>query len=360
MKNDTISARNLGSLITIMILCATLFGGSTSIGQDSWLLVPIAFIGTLPLIFIYSRTLSLYPGFGLFDILPRLFGKVIGIVVIGLFSIYALFTGALALFNFSEHTVMIALENTPRLVIMAIILLVSLYLAFSGINNLGRWSFIICIVVMLNIIFTLALSFGTMDFSNIQPMFSHSLKDIASDSLSSGVIAFGETVLAMGIFSSFRKGDKPKNAFLFSVIIGSSLLLLVILRNILVLGSSMFQSADFPSYTATRIIHLGTFLEHVESLISFNLMLMGVTKITLCIHVASIGISKAVPKANNRILLSVSGVLIFIIAALSFHDIEEIAIFIPSYRLIALIFIVLMPAVIWIFAEIKKNTGKRI
>ena len=360
MENKTISARNMGSLIVIIALCATVLAGGGTAGNNAWISVVIAMFCAIPLVLIYSRILKLFPGEGIFEITKNLFGKIGGAVVAVLFSLYAVFVGSLVLYNFSEYTIMIALKSTPKAAIMIFILIVALYLAGSSIHNIGRWALIILIVVIFNQLFTLFLSLGYIDISNFKPVLDEGLKPVLSDALSFGVIAFGETALVMCMFISFRKGDKPKNAYLGGILFAAAILLFVVVRNILVLGEEMFKAADYPSYSATRVIHFGSFIEHIESLISFNMILIGVTKVAACIRSASMGVCSVIKKPDNKIVLIITGVLTFCIGFTVFKNIQEVFKIIEIYRYAALFFVVLIPLVVWITAEIKVRKENRV
>lgn len=353
MTDETISSRNTGSLVVLIILSSTILSGAATLGQDTWISILLGAAISAPLIWVYCRIVRLFPGMDIFTIIQSLFGKVISSIIIALMSWYALHLSALVLRSFTEYTVIIALQETPRIPIMIIILAGAIYLAKSGFNIIGRWSMIICVTVLANLLFTLLLSSRSIDLSNIQPVFDHSLKHIASDTLTVSTVVFRESIIILVLFGAFRKGDSPYKAYFSGLAIGALALTLVILRNLFVLGPALMINASFPSYMSVRTLYLGSFLERIESIISFNLILLGITKIALCLCAASMGAAKLFHiKDHIHIVMPVS-LLTLALCSILFESVTEMIRFVEASRFYALPFQVIIPLVIWIAAEIK-------
>ncbi|WP_188399619.1 endospore germination permease [Sporomusa sp. GT1] len=353
MQTESISARNISCLLILSILCGTVISGSTTVGQDFLIAVFFAGMLFLPLIYIYSRICSLFPGKNLYDIIQVLFGKKLSFMLILLMSCYALIVSALVLRNFVEFTVVIALQNTPRIPLMIVLAVVAAYLAQSGPRILGRWSLIICVLIIGNVVFTILLALDTISIANLQPMLNHSPQDIAANAFIFGSIAFGETVLAMTIFGSLKRGESPYKAYFAGIIGGIFVLIFILMRNLLILGPEMIQIVKFASYMAARIIHFGSFFERIESLISFNLILLGLTKIALCLTATSLGIAKLLKIENfTKLSLPVCH-LVLALCSLIFKNMFEMFDFAKIYGFLAVPFQLLIPLVIWLTAEIK-------
>lgn len=353
MQTESISARNISCLLILSILCGTVISGSTTVGQDFLIAVFFAGMLFLPLIYIYSRICSLFPGKNLYDIIQALFGKHLSLMLILLMSCYALIVSALVLRNFVEFTVVIALQNTPRIPIMIALAVVAAYLAQSGPRVLGRWSLIIFVLIISNVFFTILLALDTINMTNLQPMLTYSPRDITTNGFLFGSISFGETVLAMTIFGNLKQGESPYKAYFTGFIGGMLILGFILIRNLLILGPEMIQIVKFASYMAARIIHFGSFFERIESLISFNLILLGLTKIALCLTAASLGIAKLLKIENfTRLSLPVC-FLVLALCSLIFKNMFEMFDFAKIYGFLAIPFQFLIPLVIWLMAEIK-------
>lgn len=353
MQTESISARNISCLLILSILCGTVMSGASTAGQDLWIAVLLAGALFLPITFIYSRICSLFPGKNLYDIIQVLFGKKLSFILILLMSCYALTVSTLVLRNFVEFTVVIALQNTPRIPLMIALIVAAAYLAQSGPRILGRWSLITCVLIITNVVFTFLLAYDTIDIANLQPVLNHSPRNIANNAFFFGSIAFGETVLAMTIFASLKQGESPYKAYFAGIICGIFVLLFILLRNLLILGPEMLQIVKFASYMAVRIIHFSSFFERIESLISFNLILLGLTKIALCLSAASRGFAKLLQIEDFRRLSVPVCFLVLALCSLIFKNMFEMFDFARVYGFLALPFQILIPLVIWLTAEIK-------
>ncbi len=350
---ESISARNISCLLILTILCGTVISGVSTAGQDLWIAILFAAALFMPLIYIYCRICSLFPGKNLYDIIQVLFGKNLSFMMILLMSCYALMVSALVLRNFVEFTVVIALQDTPRIPIMIALIVAATYLTQSGPRVLGRWSLIVCVLIISNIALTILLALDTIDITNLQPVLNHSQRDFAVNAFVIGSIAIGETVLVMTIFGSLKQGESPYKAYFAGVICGICALIFIVLRNLLILGPEMIQIAKFTSYMAVRIIHFGSFFERLESLISFNLILLGLTKIALCLAAASLGISKLLKIENSTNLLLPVCLLVLALCSVIFKNMFEMFDFAEIYAFLAIPFQFLIPLIIWLRAEIK-------
>ncbi|HMM06750.1 MAG TPA: endospore germination permease [Clostridiales bacterium] len=341
-----------------MVLCGSLLGGAFSVGQDSW--IAVLFIGVfyLPLILIYSRICSLFPGKNLFDIIQDLFGNIGGALTFLLLTFYTVIVTALQLRNFTELTAVVSLNETPKIPIMIILLLPVMYIAKGGITLIGRWAIITCAIIVINIFLTLIFSFNIIDITNLLPMMDHSFTEISSDAFSLGAIAVGETVMVMGLMGQLQKKDSPYKVFLPGVLIGVGLFALVLMRNILVLGTDLEQEAKFSTYMAVRIINVGSFFERVESLISLSLILLGFTKMAVFLSTASMGAARLFKIENHTRFIIPISLLILAVGSIVFKSAFEMYETARVYWAFALPFQVLIPVALWVTAEIKVRKGR--
>ena len=350
------SARNIGCMITMMTLCSLLITGFGNIKQDMWISAIIAAMIALPLYLVYSRIASINPGLGLFEIAYRHFGKIGGGILTCLLSLYALHVTTLVTHNFTDFVSVISLENTPKPIVIIGMIVVSGLLASKTLKVIGQWSMIILIAIAINFVVTFLWALPEMHFTYLLPVMEHSFSEILLAALSIGAIAFGETALALTAFGSLEPGEKPYKAYLIGIGCGIVLLLIAIMRNTLVLGGDMAATSIFPSYVTARIIHTGNYIEHIESVVSFNMILLGVTKISICIRAASTGVARLLgheEKMKRYIVLIC--LVSYIVCIATSSNIMVLIEFVKPYRYYALFFTVLIPIIIWIKSELDKG-----
>ena len=352
MQDNTVSARNIGCMIALMTLSSLLITGLGSVGQDMWLATIVAALIAVPLLLVYARISSLNRGLNLIDIVYKHFGSLWGCVLTLLLSWYALHVSALVTRNFTEFVSSISLEHTPKVFIIIGMIAAGGYLANTNFKVLGRWSLIVLLLVTINLVLTLLLSLSSIQISYLKPVMEHSVREIFSSSLSFGAVAFAETALALVAFGAMKSGDSPYKAYGIGIGFGAVLLVSVVMRNIMLLGREMISTAVFPSYITARIINPGTFIEHIESIVSFNLILLGITKVSICIRAASMGVAKLFRlEVTDRMVITPISLLSIAICVTSFQNMQELISFLSAYRLYASLFTVLIPLIIWLKSE---------
>ena len=344
-----ISARNTACLIAVIIMGGTLGQGSGATGRDSWIAMLISGLFALPFILLYSAISARYPDKGLFDMLAEALGRV------GNFFVFAMSLAAILLCSFelktlTDYTAAVALSRTPPLVIALCILSVSLYLASSGVANLGKWSVVVLVIAVLNLLLTTAMSVELMRLTHLQPLANHDARLFGSDILRYAVSAFGNTVFVLTIIGEMR--ENPYKAFLSGASVGLAMIVAVTLRNIMVLGSELFVSSRYPSYAMTRIIKLKNFVEHIETPSAFVEHLIGITKIALFLRTASSGMARLLGSDERRRLLTVG--LASLLPAIGLAAVGR-AVLLPIYCSYALSFCLLIPVVSWVFSGERKS-----
>ncbi|MDU4959416.1 MAG: endospore germination permease [Sporomusaceae bacterium] len=358
MPKETMSARGVSGLIILLVLCGTVLSGANTVEQDFWLSIGLAGVLFLPVILLYGRLGTLFPGRGLFEIIETLFGRTAGMGLILWVSGYALVVTSLLLRNFVEFTVVIALQDTPRIPLMIAILAVAVYLADKGLVVFGRWSVIICAMILVNVLFTILLSLDVIDLSHIQPVLDHRFSELAANALIMGFIAIGESMLILTLLGHVPAGASVYRIYSWGIFLGIGFFILMVLRNLAILGPEMVKAAKFSAYMAVRIVHFGNFFERVESLISFNLILMGITKITLCLTAAAMGTARLLQTDDYRRLLLPVSLLALALCAIIFKNAYEIFEFVWAYWLLALPVQVVLPLLLWVVAERRAKGGR--
>ena len=351
MKDRTISARNLALLIALMVFNSMLVSGFSETGHNMWMGVVIGLLLYLPLMLLTCRIAVLHKGKGLFELIPELLGRLARPVML-LFTVYMLFLTALVVCNFVGFITEISLRKTPFLMVTLGLHAAGVYLAASGLQGMGKWAFGVCFPVLGAVLLTMLLSSNLMDWHNLLPLGSASPLLLLQEGAYGGMIAFGETSLLLAFTSRLKPDDSPYKAFAIGIGLSFAALLFSFLRNILVLGGSFIKVVTFPPYIIARIIKIGQFLEHIESVISFIYTLFGITKVAICLRIAAMGAARLMDMdENDRRLLIPTAALVLVLCAGISADVGEILSIVSVYFYLAFPFTVLLPLAIWLFSE---------
>lgn len=350
-KNYMTYHQHVFLLFLFLLGSSVLFGINAEAAQDSWIALILATLIALPMILIYARILKLFPETDLFGIIDQVFGKIIGKVLVVLLTWYALHLSAIVLSNFTEYISIVALPETPKVVVMTFLLVVTMYLARSKPKTLGQWAVISSITVILLIGFTIILAIKEMDFKNLLPIMPNGPKGVLIGAGQIFTFPFAESVVFLSIGNSIKKGESSYKIYLFAIISGAFIMLLIYLRNIVTLGAPMANNSYFSSFNMARTIQIGDFLSRIEGTISINFVLAGLTKITVCLICAAKGISSLFQVENFEHMISPMGLLTISLSAILYKNTLEMFDFLKYYSIYAIPFQIIIPVLIWIVAE---------
>lgn len=360
MQKEIISAPQAICIITMFLFgSSVVMGINSEVGQDTWISLLLSMVFVVPAFLVYARIIKLFPGKDIYEVIEELFGKIFGKLITILIIWYAIHLGALVLKNFSEFITVSVMPETPELVIMISMILIVFYLVKNGIEILGRWSFVVLWISMIVILITVVMSFGKMNFDNVMPLMEHSIGDIAKSSYNIFSFPFAESVLFLTIACSVKKTDSPYKIYLYATLFATIIFLVIIFRNLTVLGGPMIESNYFPSYITARLIGIGDVLTRVEGTITINFILAGITKVAVCLFAATKGFSKLFNIQNYKSIVLPVSLLILAVCSILYENIIQMFDFIKIYSVYAIPFQIVIPLLIWIFAEIKNKGRKR-
>lgn len=352
MRKETVSYRQAFCILGLFLFgSSVVLGVSNDVGQDGWAALFIGAAFSIPAALLYARLIRLFPETDLFCIMQAVFGKVLGRIFIIVFAWYALHLGAMVMRDYSEFIEIVAMPETPQLPIMIALVLVTAYLAASGMETLGKWSVCMFPIVILVVIVTFILALNLMDFSNLLPVLTTPPMKLLQSGRDVFSFPFAETVVFLCIADTVRKEDSPYKIYLRTFLFGTVILLTIIVRNVATLGPAMVRSSYFPSYTTARILQVGEFLSRIEGSISMNFLLAGITKITLCLIAAAKGVAHLFGIRDYRRLLMPTGLMMLALCAIVHKNTMGVFAFLRVYGIYAMLFQVAIPLVVWIFAE---------
>ncbi len=338
---------------------SVVMGVSTGVGQDSWIAMLFATAYAMPVMWMYARIISLNPGEGLFSAAERLLGKVLGKVVIALMSWFALHLCALVLRDFSEFIQVASMLETPQLPILIIMATTVYMLARNGCKALGKWSMATMPIVLGVVTMTVLLSFNIMNPEYFLPVLESPIGKIAAEAYKPFSFPFAETVVFLGIADFVRPSDSPLKIYMGGLLFSALVMLVIIARNLMILGPAVVAVDYFPSYSAVAIINLGDFFSRVEGSISVNFMLAGISKIALCLITASRGIASLFGIRDWRKLVAPTGLLAVMLAQNMYGSTMELFSFLNYYGFYAIPFELMIPILLWAVSEIRtRRSGK--
>ncbi len=151
-------------------------------GTDGWMGIIIGWLMSIAASFFLVKTAERYPNDTLYDMLIRLFGKVLGKLVILLIMGYTLWFSWITLINSMLYIKAWFLPYTPSYLIVLLFTIPILFIARNGLRVIGRYAeLIFYITFWLPVVFLFPLKDGSL--LHLLPLFKAGWMEIASSVL---------------------------------------------------------------------------------------------------------------------------------------------------------------------------------
>jgi spore germination protein KB len=251
--------------------------------NSGWMAIIVACLIGVCILSVYLLLLHLFPSENLFGIIELCLGKWMGAVLSLIYVSYFLFISAFALRDFGELMVATIFEKTPLEFILISMILVITYILILGIEVLGRSAeiffpyFVIFFFFLgLGIVFS-----GQLDIQNILPMLGDGVKPILKSIFPNLIYyPFSEIVAFMMVFPYVTNVRKGRSVGVAAYIVSGMMLAYSSFLQVATLGNLKNRS-NFPLLSAAREISLLNFIERIDLLIVFMMMLGIIVKVSV-------------------------------------------------------------------------------
>ncbi len=354
MKNQ-ITAKQLEATIALFLTGSTLvIGSSSKAGRDTWFCIILAFLLGIPLMWVHSQILELYPGRNYFKNIEKACGKVCGKVVCVLLLPYTFLLGALVKKVFCQFLQTINMTETPFIFILLSIVIVEFYMSKKRIYVVARVCKFVLPFVLVAIGLTGALAYQNMDFSNLQPVLQSDFRPMLATTFMLLMLPFGETIVCAPIFEALDPKEKVFPVFFKGMLIGFAIILFTSLRNYLILGDSesLFLYA---SYEAVGVIAIGDFFTRAAVLIGFNMLLAGFFKVCITFYTCCREVEEIFNFEDYVPLFAPCGLILVTIIMVVSSNTEEMLNWLNYHAVFVLPFEVVIPVAVLMIAKLKKR-----
>lgn len=360
MENEKVPGGKISALIGVsMIGSSVVLGGSSDTKEDTWIAMLAAMAAALLLAWLYSSILRLHPGKNMFFIFSEVFGNIGGKIISGLYVVYAIFLGARIFAVFDDFIHIVNLEITPIAAILIISVPLIAGLVKCGLKNMASCAKFLYLVIVLIVSSTLVLGFRFMNLDNIRPILAAKPGTMIQTIWVYLTLPMGEIVLYMAFFGEVDKKESPFPIFAKGILLGGTVLLVAILRNLLLLGAPTCRLLLFASYSATGIISAGDFITRISVVIGVNLTLAGVIKISSFAYPACLGVSEIIGIKKFRKLAAPCCAFMAALSFTFYTNILTVIDFIKDFPYLSAPFQIILPVIILIVGKIKLAKKKK-
>jgi len=329
--------------------------------KDAWLAILLGLCGMVALFFIYYSVFRQYPNLPLTGYVRKIFGKYLGWGIGLLYILFFLYIAARNLREFGDLIISSILPKTPLLAINILIVLAICYVLCLGIEVLGRTAEVfIVILIFLGFAgnFLIYVS-GNIDPHNLQPFLENGWKPIVTTAFPHIIIfPFAEMLVFTMLLPYLNRPESVKKVWLSALISSGLVLGYTTSLNIAVLGVEQVERSTFPLLSTVRNVNLMEFLQRLDAIVVYTLLITVFFKAAIYFYSAVIGIVDLFKLKNHQqIVLPIGIIIIFfsMIMASNFSEQTEEGILTHS---IAIVLHIIIPLLMLIVSLVRNRFKK--
>lgn len=274
MKIGATSKMTSFQIVALVLSCRILinFGFTPTVilppaNQDAWIVdlltgVYIA-ICYIPPLFLCNKFKNIF----ITEYFEIILGKWVGKIASFLLALYLLswpFTFTAVFLDFIKSA---ALVTTPKYVIVGMLLVITAYSAYKGINSIAKAAEILVFYIVGVIIIFTVLSINKMDFSVFLPVLRDSdFLTVNGSALFFGAGRFSDGVFFLVISAFLDKKYSVNKSFFVMLSLGTLLYMLMTVSTQAVLGIELPKHMNFPYYEFTKHIDVFNIFQRIEFL----------------------------------------------------------------------------------------------
>ena len=322
MEKAKLSVIQLFALMFIFEMgTALVVSYGTIAGKDAWLSILLAMCGGIVLFYIFYFLFRQYPNLLFTGYIREIFGKYIGWIVGLLYCLHFLYICGRNVRELGDLLVSSTLSETPLVAINLSLVLVMCYVIHLGIEVVARTAEVFIVVLFLlgaagNFFILVS---GDVDFHQIRPFLEHGWKPILTTAFPHlTIFPFGEMIVFTMLLPYLNRPQLAKRTWLAAVISSGLILSWMFLLNTSVLGIDVMQRSVFPTLTAVGKVNLFDFIERLDAIVVFTLLITVFFKASIYLYAAVVGITDLFKLSNYRqILFPIGTIVIFLSLAMA-------------------------------------------
>jgi len=359
MERGKISAaQGFQLMIGFMLGSSVLFIlGLEEAGKDTWLASLLAAFLGVGVVLLFTQLGRRFPGQTIVQYSPKVLGLFLGKTVGLIYIFYAVYLGSLVLRNFSDFLIGTVMPETPALVFLIILGMLTSYAVVNGLEILGRSVEFTLPMVLISMLLVFVLSWQDMRFENFLPPLEDGIKPLFKGTISNFGFPFGETILFAMLFSYQNDLKQGQKAYLLGMLAGGILLALRIILVIALLGTELSEQTAYPTYTATRYTKV-VLLERLEPILMASFIITGFLKISVCHYAGALGLAQLFNLKTYKPLVLPLAVVMISLSLITYENAGEVIVFASKiWPVFSFPIQVAIPVVLLLISMLKKGEG---
>ncbi|MBB3113056.1 spore germination protein KB [Paenibacillus phyllosphaerae] len=301
-------------IILFQIGSTSLFLLASDADRDAWMATLIAMIAGLALLaFVTLPIQHMEPRKNLVEILKSYLGRYVGTALAFTYILYFCYKSVRNVREYGDLMIIYMLPNTPLFAIMLILVLLSGYAVYQGVEVFFRLTEILLPIILLIYITLIIMltSSELMDLSRLQPMLEKGIKPVVKAAIP-GVISFpfGEMVVFLMLWS-FYNGERPMSKV--SILSYAFSGLFILITNISIISSlgPLSTVSTMPFMLGTSYLQITELIERMDPFVAL-LLFAGVFVKQTTYFLAAVLTASTLFKVKRRVMILPIGAVIYI------------------------------------------------
>ncbi|QCJ44602.1 spore gernimation protein [Bacillus sp. S3] len=289
--------------------------------RDLWLSPIWGSLSGLLIVMIIVKLSRLFPGKTLIEYCELILGRTIGKILAFIYLFFLLHDTAIAFREYGEFIGSAFLHKTPIIIVTGSIALSCAIAVHGGIETIGRCATIFWPIALALYILIYVFLIPDLNVKNIFPILQDGVMPSIKGSLAP-LAWLSQFSLMSFLIPSLRKQQKVMKWGMLSLIASVLTMVFINLGNLLLFGG-IISNLQFPVFEAARFISIGTFFEHVESIVIAVWILGGFVQLSAFFYMLVLGTSQWLTLPSYKPFVLPIGFLIILFSVWSIPSFED-------------------------------------
>ncbi|MFF2482401.1 endospore germination permease [Paenibacillus sp. NPDC058071] len=361
-----ISGKQLFWLVfSIEIVLTMLYSVSAAIteaSQDAWMSMIFAGLLGLGIVFLIVKLSMRYPRQTFVQYSQTILGKWMGRVVIIPYFVMWMYLNSMALRNSADFVYLALFTKTPLYVIMATLIVLVVYVVFTGgIVGIARCGELLGPIILVVILGTCMLSVNHLDWHQLTPVFADSGWMGIMKGTIPAVAFYGDVIMFTMIFTFLSNPKQAMSKTMWGMALSAILVLIATMMVIMTFGSDLSARMWAPFFGMTRFVSVLGFIQNVDILVVVIWLFSAFIKLSLFLFVTAYGTAQWLNIKNWRNMIWVLVPVIFVLALLPQNAIAPVKEYVQQYwtPYAIPINVVGIPLLLWLVSVIRGKSSQR-
>lgn len=219
--------------------------------RDTWICIITGYIISFIIILFYIALAQKFSDKNLLEIFDCIYGPYLGKVFSAAYILFFFFIMVQNLYFFGNFWLNYLMPETPMVPILIMFVFVCAWAVRNGIEVIARCSFLFVIITAALVVAVTVLLIKDMKFANLLPVFETPFMDLLQGTHVIAAIPLCEVVVFLMIIPYTNNIKQVKRSVLLGLTLGSTQLLITVIRDITVLGPLAYIATS-PPFGAVR------------------------------------------------------------------------------------------------------------